>query len=249
MGRDAGVVEMVRLGSIGFALLGIFLLAGCGPADKRVVFGSDRDGSALIYSMSDDGSDVMTLPSSAGANSEPRWSPDRQYLAFLSQDKNLAQLNVMMKNEDEWNLCTVEHDSVLQYSWSPKGEQIAFLSGTEEESDVYVTGVDCFNIDRVTYSEAPTNLGNWSVDSEWIVYSILEGDDQGVYLRNPDGVNRQKISSRPAYELKWAPKDERLAFLSQDEDGPRIWATDKIDRQPVSITNQVHPDSSLGLVT
>ena len=244
-GRCAVVLQMLRLGLISFALLAIFLVAGCGPTDKRIVFVSDRDGSAIIYNMSDDGSDVMSLPSGAGANSEPRWSPDRKYLAYLSQDKNRAQLNVMMKNGEEWDLCTVEGDSVLQYSWSPTGEHIAFLSGTEEKSDVYVTGVDCSNIDRVTYSDSPTNLGNWSNDEEWVVYSILEGDDQGVYLRNPNGVNRQKISSRPAWELTWAPKDERLAFLSRDEDGPRVWATDKIDRQPVGITNQVHPDSSL----
>ena len=58
----------------------------------------------------------------------PRWSPDGQQLAFLSDRDDQQQVYAMRANGGEAGALTKGKRSVQNFAWSPDGEQIAFLA-------------------------------------------------------------------------------------------------------------------------
>ena len=236
---------MPRTSFIVLALLALCLLAACGPKDKRVVFVSERGGDLMAYTMASDGSEVSSVPSGGDESVSPSWSVTRNHVALLSRNGDSSRLHVLaQEGDDEWESCTVDEDQVLDYSWDPKGERIAFLVGTSDDADVFVTDVECATVEPLTYDGGPMVLGNWSEDGHWVVYSIHGEDDQGIFLRNPSGVDRRTINDKAAIQLDFAPKGGGFAFMTQDEEETRIWASEDPDQPPVSITNQVARDST-----
>ena len=126
----------------------------------------------------------------------------------------------------------------LHYSWDPEGERVAFLVGTSEDADVFITDVGCSTVEPLTYDGGAMTLGNWSEDGDWVAYSILSEDGQGIFLRNPSGVDRKRISDKSATQLAYAPRGGGFAFMTQDDEDTRIWASENVDQPPVSVTNQ-----------
>ena len=245
--RGPGVRAMLRTGFILLALLGLCLLAACGPKDKRVVFVSERGGDQAVYTMGSDGSEVSSVPSGGDEALAPAWSPTRDHVALLSVDGDSSRLHILTQDGEEWDSCTIDEEQVLHFSWDPKGERVAFLAGTVDEADIFFTDVDCANVGRLTYSSAPMTLGNWSEDGQWVVYSITGGSDQGVFLRNPTGVDRKRVDDKTTGHLSFAPKGDALAFttLEEDDRNARIWLVEDVHQPaPVSITNQAAPGST-----
>jgi Tol biopolymer transport system component len=95
------------------------------------VFGGD------IYTMNPDGTDVTRLTDTPEAESQPRWSPDGSLIAFVRQEKEFFDLYVMDADGSNARLLTtggpsshsVEPDVVKDFTWSPDGKLIAFVSG------------------------------------------------------------------------------------------------------------------------
>ena len=116
--------------------------------------------------------------------------------------------------------------------------------GTSEDADVFITDVGCSTVEPLTYDGGAMTLGNWSEDGDWVAYSILSEDDQGIFLRNPSGVDRKRVSDKAAERLAFAPKGGGFAFMTQDDEDTRIWASENVDQPPVSVTNQAVPDST-----
>ena len=238
---------MLRTGFIFLALLVLCLLAACGPKDKRIVFVSERGGDQMVYTMGSDGSEVSSVPSGGDQSVVPSWSPTRNHVALLSLDDDESRLVILSQDGDEWDSCTIDEDRVLNYSWDPKGEYVAFLAGTPEDGEIYVTDVECANVGQLTYSGGAMALGNWSEDGQWVVYSIIGGADEGVFLRNPTGVDRKRVDDKATTQLAFAPKGDVLAFMTQekDDEDARIWVIEDVHQPaPASLTNQAAPDST-----
>ena len=226
------------------SLMALCLLAACGPKDKRVAFVSDRGGDMMAYTMASDGTEVTGVPSGGDESMRPSWSPTRDHVALISIDGDTSRLHILARQEEEWVSCSVDDEQVLDYSWGPKGERIAFLAGTSKNADVFIADTKCLNVEPLTYDSGSMVLGNWSEDGHWVVYSIHSEDDRGIFLRNPSGVDRRRINDKAAMQLAFAPKGGGFAFMTQDDEQTRIWASENPDLPPVSITNQAATDST-----
>ena len=115
------------------------------------------------------------------------------------------------------------------------------------EGKIFVADADCANVTPLTSIGGAMILGNWSPDSQWVVYSIVSGDDQGVFLRNPTGVDRREIDDEPATYLAFTPKGDSLAFMTHkdgDEDARISIVRDIHQPAPESLTNRAAPNST-----
>ncbi|MBN9377670.1 MAG: hypothetical protein BGO14_11290 [Chlamydiales bacterium 38-26] len=78
----------------------------------------------------------MPLPFSAPhvSSMQPRWSPDGQWIAFLSNREGIKRLYLIHSEGGEATALTEGKKDVQTFCWSPDGKKIAFVMNDESES-------------------------------------------------------------------------------------------------------------------
>ena len=211
--------------------LGMAVLAGaiaCGTSSHGIVYVSEADGDAEIYLIdldSGESAPVERLPSSA--ESGPRWSPDGKHVAFVSGESGNLDIRVASVDGREATLgLTSSEGNEESPRWNAGGDRVAYVTDLDGHSDVYVASFS-MNDDRggspirITSEDTEEFLGDWSPDGEWLVFSRRGSEDsQGLWLRNPDGVNLFRLTSDNDLAPVWSPDGDAIAFV-RNVDGNR----------------------------
>jgi len=106
----------------------------CSPDGKRVVFTvtehdmEEGKSNSDIYIMNADGSDLRRMTSSEKADYHPRWSPDGDYLLFVSTRKDGAQAWRLPVGGGEAEQLTDFSMGVSDPRWTPDGKKIVFFT-------------------------------------------------------------------------------------------------------------------------
>jgi hypothetical protein len=125
-------------------------------------------------------------------------SPDRR-IYFLGTDEN-QQFSIEIPGE--------------QPSWSPDSSQVAYRSGRDNKTAIWISSRD----DSVHYSI--TNEGSdafpaWSPDGQSIAFHRDPGGNVDIYVANADGSNVRRLTDAPGPDTlpTWTP-DGRIVFRS-----------------------------------
>ena len=190
------------------------LVGGDLPAVTYIV--SDDDGSqAWVHQP---GEDEASRISSLSADARtPRWSPDQTKIAWIS-DGGKTELMVYDLESQGVSSLVSNVDAEQPPVWAPASDRIAYVSEEEGEPDIYMVTLESRQKTRLTFSPQRERVGDWSPDGEWLVFTELDKD--GLFLRNPNGVNRIELTAGPDTDPVWSPKGDRIAFL-RSEDGNR----------------------------
>jgi|GEM_PF-2141578 len=196
--------------------------------DCKIVFTSDRDGNAEIYSCNADGSNIKRLTNSTGVDDQAAWSPDGKHIAFVSDRTSIPEIYVM--NADGSNV--IRRTFTESYSghptWSPDGTKIAYSSIINGNTSIWVvgatSGLPSLLFDGDTQDDQPA----WSPDGTRIAFaSNLAGTDHfyDIYTIAPDGTGFIKIPVvKTLGELNylgpsWSPDGSRLAMEIRQPSG------------------------------
>jgi dipeptidyl aminopeptidase/acylaminoacyl peptidase len=155
------------------------------------------------------------------ASSEPRWSPDGQWLAFVSdctaktETPGQDQVFVWSKKTDESKQLTRLVGGIDSLAWSPNGKAIGFLfveNATRSAGALAamkpwagVIGEDGVEVQRIYAVDVATGRGDW-------------------------------ISPMPklhVYEFNWAPDSNSVAYIAADAPGENNWWVAKLYTQTV----------------
>lgn len=98
-----------------------------------------------------DGGGARRLTAYGAQSSTPRWSPDGERLAFVSDAGGAASLYVMPARGDEPRLVTSPEGRVSDPAWSPDSRSIAFTALVDSAPDGARPGVRV--VDRLDYRE------------------------------------------------------------------------------------------------
>src|SRR5262249_45119009 len=114
-----------------------------------------------IYMMNADGTDERRLTHSNAQNTSPNWSPDGQYIAYVSWHDDVREIFVM--NADGSNQRQLTHDGYDDAPvWSPDGQQILFGStGGVAYWSLSVINSDGSNLRHVPLYFNSENLPVW----------------------------------------------------------------------------------------
>ena len=196
------------------------------PDGERIVFNSRRDGNFRndfgitdeIYVMDADGSNQQRLTENLFDDRDPSWSPDGEWIAFVSDRDGLFNDEIYVMDADGSNQRRLTENLAIDWhpSWSPDGDRIAFSSFREGNSDIYIMDADGKNQRRLTKNRQSDWHPSWSPDGEWIVFASDRNGNAEIYVMDADGGNRRNLTKNrgddwhpswfdPAFAVEIAP--------------------------------------------
>ncbi len=207
------------------AKLILFLLAlfvfGCNSIaeNEKIIYVSEKDGNPEIYSMEINGSEIQRITNSSRSEENPKLSKDGSYLGFLISKNDIKELHIIEMNNNNKQLKISDKDlDVEDFFWSPDSRKLTFKAKDNNGNhDIYLYNLEKELTNKVTNTKGIEKLGNWSPDGEWIVYSVVIGEEDkvGIFKKNPDGVDEVRLTENfEDHNPLWSPDGEKIGFLS-----------------------------------
>ncbi|GEM_PF-2373567 len=217
--RDEGVgVYLIDTATWRLDLLGHGAEPTWSPDKNHVAFvGRDKEGESAVY--------VVDIRSRASRCftfegrpylSRLAWSSDGQRLA-LAANRQLS----MIDRHSSQSSALAEMWFDTDFSWSPDGKEIAFISDSDPDSYVALEIIDVESRQRrvlardVTFDEMVPDTPLWSPDGSQIAFpAFLDDGTQDVYAIDADGSNRRCLSNSTAEDfidsMAWRPEPRTL---------------------------------------
>ena len=234
--RTLGLIALIPI--LAFAL-------ACRSGAPPIVFTSDRDGNLEVYSVRADGrGEEENLTKSPRDEFSPSLSPNGRHVAFLSGGSDDMRLEVLRVSGEERTQVFSGGGEITQPKWGPDSGRLAYALTQESGNAVYVSdseGEESMLLSKVTADE----VGGWSPEGDFIVFSVREGAEQGLYVRNPEGVNEFRRTQSPDYGAVWSPDSRYIAFLSTRDGNPEIYVVDPEEGEEVRVTDSEAPEYDL----
>jgi len=139
------------------------------PDGSKILFASNRDGDGtrpILYTMNPDGSDQKKFGLFFEVDgTEPDWSPVSNKIVLTRGNAAKGDIWVMDAGSP-FPLLTAKKlsdniDNNHSPVWSPDGTQIAFVSDTYGNADVFIMNADGSNVRRITYDKANDYHPTW----------------------------------------------------------------------------------------
>ena len=141
------------------------------PDGSKVAFISDRTGEEEIWVIEQDGSKPAEQLTSGGLAMRyaPEWSPDGKYIAFGDKDGKVWTLTVADKKLVE--VADSKYGQIQDYTWSPKGNYLAFTMQDEMEAvSIYVWSSKDNQLRRVTSLTFNEYNPAWDPQGNYLFY-------------------------------------------------------------------------------
>lgn len=145
----------------------------------------------------DGSADARKFSEGTANDTHPRWSPDGQSLAFLSDraERGVSSLYLLPLAGGEARRLAQRKRGIHTFAWSPEGDRIAFLAPDEPTED---------DERRERERDDPEIYGEGWQFNRLHLLDIASGS-----------VTYQPISDIHLTEIAWSPDGQRIAYLAQ----------------------------------
>ena len=223
------------------------------PDDRWIAFAAtqydmtNNSKETDIYIVSSNGGTSRRLTTNPASDSRPRWSPDGELLAFISERNGKPQIFVIPMAGGEAHQIAKVATGVDDFIWSPDGKHIAFISKIKLESDTSkdrdLTDVEARIVDKIPFRHWNRWLDNqrshlFVMDiTRETVWDITPGDYDTPPVSlgsHQDSLNLKfglgQHETIDSVEVRWADKEHTVQVFKDIRPNSFIRISEGVDR-------------------
>lgn len=217
-----------------------------------ILFESNRDGNAEIYSTNTQTFNVNRLTNNPAVDTQPDWSPDGTRIAFASNRTGDFDIYIMdADGSDVTNLTDEALADDLYPSWSPDGNWIVFSTNRDGNQEIYtiqVAGPDIRNISNKPDSNE--NQPDWYrsdgvlIGGELVVYVSNQDGNTEIYRMKADGSEQTRLTNNSFADVSpnGLSDGNRIVFTSERDGNPEVYVMDADGGNLVRLTSNPASD-------
>lgn len=164
-----------------------------------------------------------------GSSTAPRWSPDGQWLAFLTDRGEKQQVFVVPVAGGEAFKVTASNEGVNDFRWSPDGRAIAFTA-TDAESEAMKQR-------KEKYGEYMVEDGEYAFTHLWVTPVAQAAWAAGTL---PEATRLTSGGTFTVGSYAWSPDASRIAFDHADDPLINSWRSRDISVLTLA-TKEIRP--------
>jgi Tol biopolymer transport system component len=190
-------------------------------SNGKIVFRTNRDGNAEIYTMNSDGTNRVDLTRNPAEDVDPRWSPDGSRIVFASNRSGNYEIYTMNGDGTGVTPLTYTSADTRRPAWTSDG-RILFQSGAFSNRAIYGMNADGTGLQQLTPSSSDNAYPAASPRGDRIAFSSLRSGTQRLYTMNASGGAVQLVTPAPPgpetadIEANWSPRANDLVFVRFD---------------------------------
>ena len=222
-----------------------------GAFDTRIAYVTVRQNAAgeerhSLQIADADGFNPQVLLESDQTLMSPAWSPDGQFLAYVSFEGNSSSVFVQ-------NIRTGERNEVASYeginsapAFSPDGGRLAMTLSKEGDPEIFVLHLSTNSLQRITHNRAIDTEPNWSPDGAKLSFTSDRGGTPQIYEVDLQGGMTRRLTfegtyfARPRYSpdgtgitmVHGKNSAYRIAYLDLDNGSLSILTKNRLDESP-----------------
>lgn len=184
----------------------IAYISESGPSSKRV---------KRLALMDQDGDDHRFLTSGANLVLTPRFSPDMQYIAYLSFVNNKPRVYMYNLRTQRTELLGNFPGMTFAPAFSPDSRYVLMSYAQNGITDIYEMDLETRQSKKLTSGPSIDTSPSYSPDGSKIVFNSDRGGNQQLYVMNRDGSNVERISFKQGARYAtpvWSPRGDYIAF-------------------------------------
>ena len=200
----------------------------------------------LIVADADGANQHMVLESRFPLMS-PAWSPDGQWLAYVSFETKHAAVYVQLVRTGERRQVSARAGVNGAPAWSPDGHKLALtLGGSAGNPDIYILDLTTQDLTRVTDDPAIDTEPEWAPDGKSLFFTSDRAGSPQIYQIGVNaGARPKRLTFSGNYNARprVSPDGSQLAMVTLDNGNYRI-ALQDLARGAVRVLSHGHLDES-----
>jgi TolB protein len=200
-----------------------------------------------LYVADADGANQRRVLESPRPLMSPAWSPDGQWLAYVSFETKHSAVYVQLVATGERRQVSARAGINGAPAWSPDGKKLALtLGGTSGNPDIYILDLGTQNLTRLTDDPAIDTEPAWAPDGHSIYFtSDRAGSPQIYQIGTQSGARPKRITFGSTYSARpcISPDGTLLAMVTLSNGNYRI-AAQELASGTVHVLSKGHLDES-----
>lgn len=206
------------------------------------------DGTHYSLEVADaDGYNPVTLVKSKEPLMSPSWSPDARQIAFVSFEKNRAEIYLIEVATGKRRLLSKFPGINGAPAWSPNGRQLAVVLSKEGNPKLYLWDMDTQSIQQITDGYSIDTEPAWSKDGRLLYFTSNRGGRPQIYKMELATRKIDRVTFVGNYNARpMLSSDGRYLVMMHREEGDRQFhiASQELSTGQVSVLTHAALDES-----